>query len=170
MSATESATSQWTHRLEDLCPDLFIEVDALEALGGPAVEDPVLAEARAQKAAMIWVRNKLVEDVANNQKFADKTEIGWLDKVLTAARLQELAKVRIVKGGKSAGLRYEVGHLASTFYGRRILDSLGFGKRRTSLTKDEFAKVVEACARIKLTLPETVEPTTTERFFAGELP
>jgi hypothetical protein len=119
---------------------------------------------------MAWVRARLAEDLAINQRFVDKTEIGWLDKLLTAARLQELAKVRIVKAGKASGLRYEVGHLASTFYGRRILDLLGFGKRRTSLTKDEFAKVVDACARIKLTLPETIEPTTTERFFAGELP
>ena len=50
--------------------------------------------------------------------------------------------------------------LDATLRWRRILDGLGFGKRRTSLTKDEFAKVVEACARIKLTLPETIEPTT----------
>ena len=33
------------------------------------------------------------------------------------------------------------------------------------LDKDELAKLVEACAKVKLVLPETVEPTTTERFF-----
>ena len=163
-----AATQEWARRLSALMDGATVEPDALEALGGAQVDDPVLAEARAQKAAMAWVRDQLVGDLAKNQRFAEKTEIGWLDKVLTAARLQELAKARIVKVGKSSGLRYEVSHLASTFYGRRILDSLGFGKRRTSLARDEFATVVEACARIKLTLPETVEPTTTERFFAGE--
>ena len=163
-----SAIETWAERLSDL--GWTVDTATLDALGGTPTDDPVLAEARAQKAAMTCVRNVLQQDVSNNQRFPEKTEIGWLDKILTAARLQELAKVRIVKAGKASGLKYEVGHLASTFYGRKILDGLGFGKRRTSLNKDEFARVVEACARIKLTLPETVEPTTTERFFAGELP
>ena len=33
------------------------------------------------------------------------------------------------------------------------------------LDKDELEKLNETCAKVKLVLPETVEPTATERFF-----
>jgi len=138
----------------------------LEALMGPTEGlDPKLIEARAQKAALVWLKTRLDADPAANQGFVDKAGIGWLDKLLTVARLKELASVRIVKAGKSGGLRYDIGGLGATWYGRRILDGLGFSKRRTSATKEEFASIRTACARIKLRLPESVEPTTTERFF-----
>ena len=128
---------------------------------------PALAEGRAQKAAMVWVKAKLDADPAFNHRFKDRTDLPWLDKLLTVARVRELAAVKIVKAGKSSGLRYNVSGLRASWYGRRILQSVGFAARRTSATKAEFAQIREACARIKLKLPESVEPTTTERFFEG---
>ncbi len=149
----------------------FLRPEALKALMGPAegVPAPVL-EARAQKAAMLWLKTQLVADLSFNQKFKDKTGIAWVDKLLTAVRLKELSVVKIGKAKKSGGLRYDVAGLQASWYGRRILESCGFQKRRTSLTREEFATVEAACAKIKLTLPQTVAPTTTERFFAGEDP
>lgn len=128
-----------------------------------------VVQARAQKAALVWVKRRLDAEPRRNQEFAEKTGIGWLDKLVTAARLKELATVKIVKAGKSSGLRYDIGGLACTFYGRKILDGLGFSARRSSVDRDEFDRITHACARIKLKLPQVVQPTTTERFFSGEL-
>lgn len=165
MNAIEKAVAQ----LRAASTGLVVTEAELRASVPPPPEgttDPVLLEAHAQKAALAWVRGKLVADVGFNRIFADKTEIAWLDKLLTVARLQELTKVRITKAGRSGGLRYDASDLAATFHGKKLLAGLGFGLRRTSLTKDEYAKLVEATARVGLTLPETIEPTTTEKFFA----
>lgn len=153
----------WASKLSGL-----VTAEQLQALmGDTSGLDAPLVEARAQKAALVWVKGKLDAEPSFNQRFGDKTGIGWLDKLLTVARLKELASVKIVKAGKRSGLRYDIGGLGATWYGRRILDGLGFNKRRTSATREEFQQIAAACARIKLKLPETVEPTTTERFFEG---
>jgi hypothetical protein len=159
----------WARKLNDAAVGraLVVRGDELAALmGETAGVDPKLLDARAQKAALVWVKGKLDAEPSFAQRFDDKSGIPWLDKLLTVARLKELASVKIVKAGKSSGLRYDIGGLGSTWYGRRILDGLGFNRRRTSATKEEFATIVAACARIKLKLPQSVEPTTTERFFA----
>ena len=86
-------------------------------------------------------------------------------KVLAASRLKELARVKIIKRGGSGGARYDISDLSATFYGRKILEGLSHDRRRKALTSDEFTALQAACAKIKLTLPEAVEPTTTELFF-----
>jgi hypothetical protein len=147
----------------------FVQGNELRAMMGPVDGlEPAVVEARAQKAALVWLKTRLQADLRVAHEFRDKTDLPWLDKLLTAARIQELAGVKIAKAGKSGGLRYDVTGLQASWYGRRLLESIGFGKRRSSMTKDEFATLVQACARIGLTLPETVSPTTTERFFSGE--
>lgn len=132
------------------------------------VADAAVVDARVQRALLGLVKQRLDADPAMNRRFAKAT--GWkiLDQLLTAARLKELTRAKIVKGGRSGGLRYDVGELADTFYGRQVLDGLGFGARRRVLDKDEYEKVRAEFAKIKLALPEAIEPTTTERFFAGE--
>ncbi|MBX2801539.1 MAG: hypothetical protein KTR31_27935 [Myxococcales bacterium] len=160
----------WIQRLDEAMTGKSpLSEEALQALMGDTDElAPAVAEARAQKALLVWVKGQLDADLAFARGFVDKTGIAWLDKLLTVARLKELAGTRIVKAGKSSGLRYDIGGLSATYYGRKILDGLGLSKRRTSATREEWAQIREACARIKLTLPETVEPTTTERFFAED--
>lgn len=162
-----SVAATWIARLDDAMPrGTDLEVEALERmLGDTEGLEPAVVEARAQKALLVWVRSRLEADPSFNREFVDKSGLGWLDKLLTVARLKELSTTRIVKAGKSSGLRYDIGGLQNTFYGRRILEGLGFAKRRTSATKAEFEQIRAACAAIKLTLPESVEPTTTERFF-----
>ena len=148
----------------------FCRGQDLRALMGPTdgMAAPMV-EARAQKAALVWLKNKVVADLSVNQRFLDATGVPWMDKLLKAARVKELAGVKIAKAGKSSGLRYDIAGLQATFYGRRILESLGFGRRRTSVDKEEYARIAQAFRKINLELPQTVSPTTTERFFAGEL-
>lgn len=164
-----SVAQAWIDRLDDAMPQgSDLEVPELERMMGETADlEPAVAEARAQKALLVWVRTRLEADPGFAKSFVDKSGLAWLDKLLTVARLKELASTKIVKAGKSSGLRYDISGLQTTFYGRKILDGLGFAKRRTSATKEEYEQIRAACARIKLTLPETVEPTTTERFFAS---
>lgn len=162
-----SHAQAWIDRLDDVMPGgTDLPLAELERRIGP-VDDlsEAVVEARAQKAVLGWLRARLEADPAYNRQFVDKTGLGWLDKLLTRARVAELAGTRIVKAGKSSGLRYDISGLGGTYYGRRILDGLGLPRRRTSATKEEYEQIRAACARIKLTLPETVQPTTTERFF-----
>ncbi|MCA9579238.1 MAG: hypothetical protein KC668_27610, partial [Myxococcales bacterium] len=130
----------------------------------PSLPEPIL-EARAQKAYLAAVKALLQEDPSENQKFVDKITLGWLAQLVAATRLRELARVKIIKRGGAGGARYDISDLAATFYGQKILASLDHDRRRRSLTGEEFAALEQACAKIKLTLPATVEPTTTELFF-----
>jgi len=91
-----------------------------------------------------------------------------LDQLLAAVRIKELTRVKIVKRGRSSGLRYDAAELAETFYGRQVMEALGFGPRRKVLDRAEYDKLRAEFAKIKLTLPEAIEPTITERFFADE--
>jgi hypothetical protein len=130
---------------------------------------PIL-EARAQKAYVLAVKAMLDADPLENQKFLDKITLGWLAKLVAATRLRELARVKIVKRGGSGGARYDISDLSATFYGHKILEGLSHDRRRRSLTIEEFAELEKACAKIKLKLPESVEPTTTELFFDAPAP
>lgn len=154
----QGATHSWH-------PILTVE-DVQARLGDVSGLDPRVASVRIQKAAFLTVKDALAANPTLNRSFGDKTGISWLDKLLTAHRLKELARVKIVKAGRSGRLRYEISDLSSTWYGRRILRGLGFGYARRSVDKAEYERIREACAAIKLTLPETIEPTTTEHFFA----
>ena len=131
-----------------------------DATGPEAVID-----ARVQKVILTEIKAKLDADPAWNQTFVAVPEWKILHQLLTAARLRELTRVKIVKRGRTNGVGFGVSELAATFYGRQILGGLGFGKRRLVLDREEFEKVKGEFAKIKLTLPEAVEPTTTERFF-----
>lgn len=88
-----------------------------------------------------------------------------LQQLLTAARIKELSRARIVKKGGRKKLAYDVTDLRATFYGKQLLKTAGLGDRQRVLDKDELEKLNETCAKVKLVLPETVEPTATERFF-----
>jgi hypothetical protein len=45
-----------------------------------------------------------------------------------------------------------------------LLTDAGLSRQKV-LDKDELEKLQGACAKVKLVLPESVEPTTTEAFF-----
>lgn len=149
--------TEWT-------PEAFAaEIAALPGGGAPAPE--AVVDARVQKVILTAIKARLDAEPAWNQAFVATPDWKILHQLLTAARLRELTRVKIVKRGRTSGVGFGVGELARSFYGRQVLDALGFGKRRTMLYRDEFEKVRVEFAKIKLTLPEAVEPTTTERFF-----
>jgi hypothetical protein len=130
----------------------------------PADTEPSRLDGLIQKASLIAVKQKLDADPSVNQLFRAQVENPLLQQILTAARIKELAKVRIVKKGGRKQLRYDISELRVTFYGKQLCKSAGLVRQRV-LDKDELDKLVETCAKVKLALPETVEPTTTERFF-----
>ena len=125
---------------------------------------PELIDGMMQKAVLIMLKSRLDADPSLNLRFQQQVKNPLLQQLLTAARVKELAKARIVKKGGAKKLRYDVSDLAATFYGKQLIKSAGLDRQKV-LDKDELAKLQEACAKVKLVLPETVEPTTTERFF-----
>lgn len=126
-------------------------------------------DARIQKALLLMIKERLDAHPAENKRFKETTDWKILNQLLAAARLKELMKVKIAKTGKTSGLRYHVTELRESFYGAKVLAALGFSKARYSLTREEFERVHAEFQKIKLSLPEAVEPTTTEKFFAGEI-
>lgn len=159
----------WVSVVSGFAPG-FLDGDAVRATLGP-VEDnaaPEVVDARVQRAILGAIKARLDADPAENKSFPRATAWKVLDQLLTVARLKELTRVKIVKRGRSGGLRYDTSELADTFYGRQVMEGLGFGKRRRVLEKAEYERVRGEFKKIKLDLPEAVEPTTTERFFAGE--
>ncbi len=145
---------------------MFATEDLLNATGDIDENESALIEARLQKGLLLLVKSKLDKDIALNQEFKDKTDWNWLNRLLTAARLKELASVKITVKGRRAGMGYEIVELVRSYYGRSILKSLNFNvSRRKVVTKEEFKTIQEACAKIKLKLPEVIQPTTTELFF-----
>lgn len=142
--------------------ELQSRVDASEAA-------EAVLDARIQKSILLLIKERLDANPAENQRFKETTDWKILNQLLAAARLKELMKVKIAKVGKASGLRYHVTELGNSFYGRKVLTALGFSKQRYSLTKEEFERVHLEFQKIKLSLPEAVEPTTTEKFFSGEL-
>jgi hypothetical protein len=144
----------------------WLTLDELTARAGSLQGlEPAVVRARVDRAALGLVREALIADPSHNGAYPDKTGIAWLDKLLAAARVRELSQVKIVKAQRSGSLRYDIGELNRTFHGRRICESVGLSKRRSVADRDEYAAIQAVCARIKLKLPEAVEPTTTERFF-----
>jgi hypothetical protein len=131
-------------------------------------EEPVL-DARIQKALLTLVKERLDARPEANQRFKAATDWKVLNQLLTIARVKELTRAHIVKKGRSAGgAGFDVDELSRTFYGRQVLDGLGFTKRRRILDKTEFEQVRAEFQKINLVLPEAVEPTTTEKYFAQE--
>ncbi|HZZ80094.1 MAG TPA: hypothetical protein VFE62_16390, partial [Gemmataceae bacterium] len=145
----------------------FLTVAELDPLVEPEEDTDAVLDARIQKALFTLVKERLDANPEQNQRFKETADIKLLQQLLTLARVKELTRVRIVKKGRSAGgAGFDVDELSRTFYGRRVLDGLGFTKRRKILDRDEFDKVKDEFQKIKLALPEAVEPTTTEKYFA----
>lgn len=158
----------WTRYLNDFVErgSILTQPD-VDARVEPEEDEDAVLDARIQKAVLTMVKEKLDAEPELNQRFQESTDWKVLNQLLTVARVKELTRVRIVKKGRSAGgAGFDVDELSRTFYGRRVLDGLGFTKRRKTLDKTEFEKVKAEFQKIKLTLPEAVEPTTTEKYFA----
>lgn len=141
--------------------NLLTEMGSIEGL------EPKLLEVRFEKFLLTRIKQLLESNVAFNSQFKEITGWAILDQMLTITRLKEIAAVKIVKkGGRGAGLRYDVSSLLHTYFGKKILHGLSMQRRRVA-TKDELESIRAACSKIKLTLPEVIEPTTTEQFFSA---
>ena len=150
-------------------PGEFVTFADVEARVEPGEEADAVLDVRVQKALLTIVKERLDSQPTLNQRFKPTTDWKILNQLLTIARLKELGRVKIVKKGRSSGgAGYDVDELSKTYYGRQVLSGLGFTKRRKVLDKDEFEKVRAEFAKIKIALPEAVEPTTTEKYFAQE--
>lgn len=136
-------------------------------MGAPEDVPEAVATGRAQKVVLGLLRARLETEPSLAHRFVAQPGWPWLAKLIAAIRLKELASAKIVQRGARARASFDVSGLARTYHGKALLKSLGFDRRKI-LEKDELAKLEDACAKIKLTLPRVVEPTTTERFFAGE--
>ena len=127
--------------------------------------EPQLVAARVQKSVLALSKQKFTEDPGWAKQFKAETEWKWMNQLLAAVRLKELTLVKIVRKGRKTGMVFDLSELRESYYGKQILKGLNLGTRRV-VDKDEFETVKRACAQIKLTLPESIEPTRTERFFA----
>ena len=151
-----------------LLDDCQIDADRLIAKfdeGKKDKVDPELFGPKIEKEILQKLKIYLQANPERNSNFKEKTDWKVLNQLLTVVRLKELSRVKIIKrGGRGKGLNYDASDLAKTFFGRKILKGQGLGRRRI-LKADELDKVKQDCARLKLELPEIVEPTTTEKFF-----
>jgi hypothetical protein len=149
--------------LDERRPELitFFELEKAVPQEAPS---PEVLDALVQKALVVLLKQKLDAEPALNQRFKATTAIPLWNQLLMAARVKELSRARIVKKGGRKQLRYDVADLAKTFFGRVLLADAGL-KRQTVLDKDELEKLQQACSKVKLVLPESIEPTTTEAFF-----
>ncbi|MGC4119423.1 MAG: hypothetical protein QM765_33620 [Myxococcales bacterium] len=138
----------------------------LESAVPETAATPELLDGLAQKALVVLLKKKLDDDPSLNQRFEATVRNPLWQQLLVAARVRELARAKIVKKGGRRQLRYDVTELAQSFYGKQLLKGAGLERQRV-LDKAELAQLTEACAKVKLALPEAIEPTTTERFFAA---
>lgn len=160
----------WVDQLNDFVESgVFVVATDLETLVEPGEESDADAvwDARIQKVLFTLVKERLDAKPELNQRFKASTDWKLLNQILTVARVKELTRVRIVKKGRSSGgAGFNVDELSRTYYGRQILNGLGFTKRRKVLDRAEFDQVKGEFQKIKLAIPEAVEPTTTEKYFA----
>jgi hypothetical protein len=160
----------WVNGLNDYVESgIFVVKPDLDPLveAGEEADNDAIWDARIQKALFTMVKERLDAKPELNQRFKATTDWKFLNQFLTMARLKELTRVRIVKKGRSSGgAGFDVDELSRTYYGRQILGGLGFTKRRKVLDRTEFDQVKAEFQKIKLALPEAVEPTTTEKYFA----
>lgn len=165
--ARAARIAHWTEQLNRFVNyGSFLTADDVSKRVEPGEEAEAVLDARIQKALLTLVKERLDAHPEWNQRFKPTTDWKVLNQLLTLARLKELTRVQIVKKGRSSGgAGYDVDELSRTFYGRQVLDGLGISNRRRILNKTEFDKVRAEFAKIKLTLPEAVEPTTTEKYF-----
>ena len=144
--------------LTETRPELVTRLELDKAVPEKADE----LDDQIQKALALLIKAKLDADPSMNQRFVATTNVPRWNQLLLAARSKELARSRIVvRGG-----RYDVADLAKTFSGRALLSETGL-KLKTNVDRGELDMLAAACAKLELTLPETIEPTTTEVFFAS---
>src|SRR6185437_12647496 len=147
----------------------FVSKTDLEPLieAGEETDSDAIWDARIQKQLLTLVKERFDANPQSNQRFKASTDWKLLNQLLTMSRVKELTRVKIVKKGRSAGgAGFDVDELSRTYYGRQILGGLGFTKRRKVLDRTEFDQVKAEFQKIKLAMPEAVEPTTTEKYFA----
>lgn len=149
--------------------DDVIELDELARLVPDEAPTPDILDGLVQKALIGLLKQKLDADPALNQRFAAQTKVPLWNQLLLGARVKELAHAKIVKKGGARKLRYDVADLSKTFFGKALLGEAGLA-RQTVLDGEELARLEAACAKIKLALPQSIEPTTTEMFFDGSEP
>ena len=157
--------TQYTMALAERRPEVitYFELDKASPPEDAAMA-PEILDGMVQKALVVLLKQKLDADPAVNQQFVAATKVPLWNQLLLAARIKELARARIVKKGGRKQLRYDVADLAKTFFGKALLADAGLARQKV-LDKDELERLHAACAKIKLTLPQTTEPTTTEAFF-----
>lgn len=162
--------THWTNQLNGFAaPGTFVTWAEMDARVEQSEDADSVLDARVQKVLLTIVKERLDSQPELNQHFKATTDWKILNQLLTIARLKELSRVKIVKKGRaSGGAGFYIEELAKTHYGRQILSALGFGKQKRVLDRDEFEKVRAEFAKIKLALPEAVEPTATEKYFAQE--
>ena len=153
----------FTSSLEERRPELITWFELEQAVPEEAPSKE-LFDGLVQKALVVLLKQKLDADPGLNQRFKATTKVPLWNQLLTAARIKELARAKIVKKGGRKQLRYDVADLAKTFFGKALLTDAGLARQKV-LDKEELEKLQQACAKVKLTLPESVEPTTTEAFF-----
>jgi hypothetical protein len=159
----------WTKQLNSFVKaGYFLTKDEVDAAVEPGEDEEAVLDARVQKGLLTLVKARLDANPELNRRFNATTDWKFLNQLLTLARVKELTSARIVKKGRTAGAGYDVDELSRTFYGRQVLDGLGFTKRRKILDQTEFDQVRAEFQKIKVTLPEAVEPTATEKYFAQE--
>lgn len=87
-----------------------------------------------------------------------------MKKLVTAVRVNELKEVKVMRRkGK-----YQVRQLKSTYFGKMIFQELEELESKSSLKEIEYNKVKLVCKKLNLSLPEVIEPTTTELFFGDD--
>ena len=152
--------------------DRYTELVDFSSLGKIAAKgelSPDLFKLQVEKKILTSVKSSLEDSIERNKWFHAKTNWKPLDQLLTLFRLKELKSAGITRrGGRGKGKSFDVSTLAATFFGKQILKGLEMGRRRL-LNQEELDSLKAECAKLKLTLPEVTEPTTTERFFADEV-
>ncbi len=163
--AITSTLSTLSNFMERSWPE-FISRDELVSHLGEVDQslDPQLVTARVQKSVLALAKQKFTEDLSWGMHFKAETDWKWMNQLLAAVRLKQLTLVKIVRKGRKAGMVFDLSEFQASYYGKQIMKGLNFKSRRV-VDKDEFELVKAACAQIKLTLPESIEPTRTERFF-----
>ena len=150
--------------------DAILEADDVREQLKPLDDvEPAVMESRVQNAIMQLLKGYLDHEPAFNSQFVSQTPWKWLNQLLLAARIKELAGVKVVRKGRRSGMGYDITELVGSYYGRQILQTLNFNvSRKRVVNKDEFELIGKACEKIKLKLPEVVQPTTTEQFFSQD--
>ncbi len=149
--------------LVDKRPEVITRYELDHAVPAEA-PSPAILDGQVQKALVILLKQKLDADPSINQRFLATTKVPLWNQLLAAARIKELSRAHIVKKGGRKQLRYDVADLAKTFFGKALLTEAGLARQKV-LDGDELEKLTAACAKVKLTLPESIEPTITEMFF-----